>query len=142
MPSWSEGRSGSVAESKSQATDGASLEDIAEQLRRIKVADIVVQTATGLVELASIRLSGDQRDLAQVRLAIDSLRALEPVIREQVSAELAGGLQAAITSLQLAYAEAANAKPEPEAPADAAATAAVEPESGEQIPADTSGSDR
>lgn len=132
-----------MAENEGQAADGASLEDIAEQLSRIKVADIVVQTATGLVELASMRLSEDLRDLAQVRLAIDSLRALEPVIREQVSAELASGLQAAITNLQLAYAEAASPKPEPEAGTDAAAAAApaagAEPGSGEQTAADTPG---
>lgn len=130
-----------MAENEGQAADGASLEDIAEQLRRIKVADIVAQTATGLVELASMRLSEELRDLAQVRLAIDSLRALEPVIREQVSAELASGLQAAITSLQLAYAEAASPKPEPEVGAEAAVEVAAEPGSGEQTAADTSGAD-
>jgi hypothetical protein len=121
-----------VAGNENQAAEGASFEDIAEQLRRITVADIVVQTATGLVSLGSLRLSGDQRDLVQARLAIDTLRALEPVIREQVSAELAGELQATITSLQLGYAEAMSAKPEPEAPTRGEA----EPESGEQAPAD------
>ena len=110
-----------MVEGEGQATDGVGLEDIAEQLRQIKVADIVVQTATGLISLASVRLSAGQRDLAQVRLAIDSLRALEPVIREQVSSELAGELQTAITSLQLAYAAAASEKPEPEAPAGSTA---------------------
>ena len=124
-----------MAGSESQAAEGASVEDIVEQLRRIKVADIVIQTATGLVSLGSMRLSGDGRDLAQARLAIDTLRALEPVIGEQVSAELAGELRAAITSLQLGYAEATSAKPEPEAPAGSAA----EPESGEQTPVDTTG---
>ncbi len=123
-----------MAGSESRAAEGASIEDIAEQLRRITVADIVIQTATGLVSLGSLRLSDDQRDLAQARLAIDTLRALEPVIREQVSAELAGELQATITSLQLGYAEAMSAKPEPEAPT----SAETEPESGEQAPADVS----
>jgi len=123
-----------VAGSEGQAAEGASIEDIAEQLRRIKVGDIVIQTVTGLISLGSLRLSGDQRDLAQARLAIDTLRALEPVIREQVSAELAGELQTAITSLQLGYAEATSAKPEPEA----STSTAAEPESGEQAPADAS----
>ncbi|MGD0273957.1 MAG: DUF1844 domain-containing protein [Gaiellaceae bacterium] len=123
-----------MAGSEGQAAEGASIEDIAEQLRRIKVGDIVIQTVTGLISLGSLRLSGDQRDLAQARLAIDTLRALEPVIREQVSAELAGELQTAITSLQLGYAEATSAKPEPEA----STSTAAEPESGEQAPADAS----
>ena len=64
-----------MAGNENQAAEGASFEDIAEQLRRITVADIVVQTATGLVSLGSLRLSGDQRDLVQARLAIDTLRA-------------------------------------------------------------------
>lgn len=124
-----------MAGSDAQPVEGSEIEDIVEQLRRIKVADLVIQTATGLVSLGSMRLSGDQRDLAQARLAIDTLRVLEPVIGEQVSAELAGELRAAITSLQLGYAEATSAKPEPEVPADSAA----EPDSGEQAQTDTSG---
>jgi hypothetical protein len=121
-----------VAEKESKAA-----EDAGEQLRRIKVADLVVQAATGLVSLGFVRLAGDQRDLAQARLAIDSLRALEPVLREQVSGELGDELQRAIVSMQLAYAEAASPKGETAAPGEsepAAETSPAEPESGEQAP--------
>jgi hypothetical protein len=116
-----------VAEAEKQSEKGPSAEEAAEQLRAIKVADLIVQAASGLVSLGFVRLAGEQRDIAQARLAIDSLRALEPVVREQVSAELAEDLQRAIMSLQLAFAEAVNAKttpdssaaPEPEADSDA-----------------------
>jgi hypothetical protein len=127
-----------VADEERQAAEGASAKqaseeasrEAAEQLKAIKVADLVVQAASGLISLGSVRLARDQRDLAQARLAIDSLRALEPVVREQLSAELADELQRAVAGMQLAFAEAVNEQaspggsvasaPEPEAaPAEA-----------------------
>jgi hypothetical protein len=110
-----------VADEEQQAAEGASAKEAskeaAEQLKAIKVADLLVQAASGLISLGSVRLAGDQRDLAQVRLAIDSLRALEPVVREQLSAELADELQRAVAGMQLAFAEAVNEQASPAASA-------------------------
>jgi len=125
-----------VAEAEKQTPKDVSAEEAAEQLRAIKVADLIVQAASGLVSLGFVRLAGEQRDFAQARLAIDSLRALEPVVREQVSAELAEELQRALTSLQLAFAEAVNEKAAP----DRSAAPEPEAESGESAAADASGS--
>jgi hypothetical protein len=86
--------------------------EVAEQLRKIKVSDLVVQNAVALIQLGFIRISDEQRDLAQARLAIDTLRVLEPIIREQISAEMADELQGAVTNMQLAFADAVNKKPE------------------------------
>ncbi|MGA9761900.1 MAG: DUF1844 domain-containing protein, partial [Gaiellaceae bacterium] len=97
-----------MADEEQQTSEHESAEQAAEQLKAIKVADLVVQAASGLISLGSVRLAGDQRDLAQARLAIDCLRALEPVVREQVSAELADELQRAVAGMQLAFAEAVN----------------------------------
>jgi hypothetical protein len=119
-----------VAEDEAPASGGASEKDPGEQLRKIKVADVVVQAVSGLVSLGFIRLAGDQLDLAQARLAIDSLRALEPVLREQVSSELGDELMRAITSLQLAYAEAASAETAAQPPSDTAAEAESEEQAG------------
>jgi len=131
-----------VADEQQQAAEGASAEEAseeaseeaAEQLKAIRVADLIVQAASGLISLGSVRLAGDQRDLAQARLAIDSLRALEPVVREQLSAELADELQRAVAGMQLAFADAMSETKEPTGPA----ASAPQPESG--APA-TSGSD-
>ena len=102
-----------MAADDQQAREGASVEETAEQLKALKVADLIVQAASGLISLGSVRLAGEQRDLAQARLAIDSLRALEPVVRGQLSAELADELQRAVAGMQLAFAEAVNEKSEP-----------------------------
>jgi hypothetical protein len=49
----------------------------------------------------------EARDLAQARLAIEALRALEPVLREGgVDAEVLRDLEQARANLQLAYAKA------------------------------------
>jgi hypothetical protein len=104
-----------AADEEKQAPTDVSAEELDEQLRKITVSDLVVQNAVGLIQLGSIRISSEQRDLAQARLAIDTLRALEPILREQVSSELADELQGALASMQLAFAAAANEKAEPEA---------------------------
>ena len=126
-----------MAEAEKQAPKDVSADEAAEQLRAIKVADLIVQAASGLVSLGFVRLAGEQRDFAQARLAIDSLRALEPIVREQISAELAEELQRAVTSLQLAFAEAVNEKAAP----DTSATPEPEADSGESAEAGTSDSD-
>ena len=126
-----------MAEAEKQAPKDVSADEAAEQLRAIKVADLVVQAASGLVSLGFARLAGEQRDFAKARLAIDFLRALEPIVREQISAELAEELQRAVTSLQLAFAEAVNEKAAP----DTSATPEPEADSGESAEAGTSDSD-
>ena len=124
-----------MADADKQAPENVSAEEAAEQLRAIKVSDLIVQAASGLVSLGFLRLAGEQRDLAQARLAIDSLRALEPIVRDQVSPELAEELQRAITSLQLAFAEAVNEKAAPDS------SAAPEPEAESGEPAEAGASD-
>jgi hypothetical protein len=116
-----------VADEQKQTSEPGSAEQAAEQLKSIRVADLLVQAASGLISLGSVRLAGDQRDLAQARLAIDSLRALEPVVRGQLSAELADELLNAVSGMQLAFAEAASAQSSAAAPV---AEPAAEPEDG------------
>ena len=59
------------------------------------------------VSIGFHRLSEEARDLPQARLAIESLRALEPVLREDgVDEQLVRDLEQARTNLQLAYAKA------------------------------------
>ncbi|MHB8060072.1 MAG: DUF1844 domain-containing protein [Gaiellaceae bacterium] len=118
-----------------QAPDEVSPEELAEQLLKIKVSDLVVQSAVGLIQLGFIRISGEQRDLDQARLAIDTLRALEPIVREQVSAEMADELQGAVTNMQLAFASAVSEKAEPGSPAE------PEPEADSGEPAEAGSSD-
>lgn len=92
--------------SESQAEPTA--EQLVEELRKIKVRDMLVHTSSMLASLAYGKLAPETRDLDDARLAIDALRALLPVLPEQERNDV----QQVVTNLQLAYADAAAAKPE------------------------------
>jgi hypothetical protein len=81
-----------------------------EQLRHISALDVIVQTAVSLVNLAGRRLgiapgTEGERDLAQVRTAIDATRALLPVLEQHEGAETLGPLRDALAALQMEYAK-------------------------------------
>ena len=87
-----------------------SQEELLEALRQLKVADVLVQSLSTISSLAFHRLSEQDRDLEQARLAIEVLRALQPVLRESLAPELARDFEAVTTNLQLAFAEAVGPK--------------------------------
>jgi hypothetical protein len=82
-------------------------EELLAALDRVGVADVLVQALATSVSIGFRRVSAEARDLAQARLAIESLRALEPVLRDGgVDESLVRDLEQARTNLQLAYAAA------------------------------------
>jgi len=82
-------------------------EELREALDRVGVADVLLQALTATASLGFRRVSPEARDLAQARLAIEALRALEPVLREGgVDEALVRDLEQARMNLQLAYAKA------------------------------------
>jgi hypothetical protein len=81
-----------------------------EQLKHVSVLDILVQTAVSLVNLAGRRLGlgpdGDaERDLDEVRSAIDAVRALVPVLEKSDIGPTMKPLRDALSSLQFEYAK-------------------------------------
>ena len=90
-----------------------------EELRRITVEDVLLQTVVSLVNLGGQRLGAtpdteDMRDLDQVRIAIEGVRGLLPVLEER-DAEKVRPVRDALSQLQMAYArlagEAGTAQP-------------------------------
>ena len=82
-------------------------EELREALDKVGVADILLNALSAVASIGFRRVSSEGRDLAQVRLAIESLRALEPVLREGgVDDAIVRDLEQARTNLQLAYAKA------------------------------------
>lgn len=81
-------------------------EQLLAALKELKVSDLLVQSLSTLASLGFHRLTGDGRDLEQARLAIESLRALVPVLRGHVPDELVRDLENVTAQLQLAYANA------------------------------------
>jgi hypothetical protein len=82
-------------------------EELREALDRVAIADILVQTLTAAVSLGFRKVSKEARDLPQARLAIEALRALEPILREGgVEEAVVRDLEQARMNLQLAYSKA------------------------------------
>ena len=65
-----------------------------------------MQTLSTVSSLAYHRLSEEHRDLDQVRLAIEALRALLPVLSGSLPPELLRDFEQVTANLQLAYARA------------------------------------
>ena len=88
--------------------------DLEEQLKQLKVSDVLVQTVFTLSSLGFRRLGEEDRDLEQAKLAIDALRVLVPVMEGTVPAEVIRDFNQMVANIQLSYAKAAaEAKPEP-----------------------------
>jgi hypothetical protein len=81
-------------------------ERLLEVLSQLKVSDVLVQTISTVSSLAYHRLSEEHRDLEQVRLAIEALRALLPVVSGSLPPELVRDLEQVTANLQVAYAGA------------------------------------
>src|SRR5205085_555650 len=63
------------------------IEELQAELRRLKVSDLLLQTLYTISSLGYHRLSGEDQDLEQARLAIEALRALLPVLEGAVPEE-------------------------------------------------------
>jgi hypothetical protein len=88
------------------AADAVSEQELLDALSRLQVSDLLVQTLSTVSSLAYHRLAAEHRDLEQVRLAIEALRALVPVLAGAVPAELTRDFEQVTANLQLAYAAA------------------------------------
>jgi len=91
-------------------SDDELLKQLEEDLKTIKVSDVLVQTLYTVSSLGYRRLSEEDRDLDQARLAIEALRALLPVLEGAAGEELVRDFKQVTANLQLAYADAAKAE--------------------------------
>lgn len=96
-----------MAEEPSQPTEEELLEKLEEELRKLTVADILLQTALTLSSLGYRKLGQEDRDLPQARAAIEGLKAIVPVLEASVPEQTAKDLHQVVANLQLAYASAA-----------------------------------
>jgi hypothetical protein len=87
------------------------------ELKRLRVEDVLVQTVVSLLNLGG-RKAGlvagaeDERDLDQLRQAVDASRALLPLVEPVLGPE-AGQLRDALSQLQMVYARESGTPPPP-----------------------------
>jgi hypothetical protein len=77
------------------------------QVKRLQVDHVVLETVVTLANLGMRRTglapgTEDERDPGQVRMAIDSIRALMPMV-EQAAPEQVSAIRDAVSQLQLAF---------------------------------------
>jgi hypothetical protein len=108
------------------------------ELSRITSADMVLQATVSLLNIGARRLGlvgggdpanpqqGAERDLEQVRDAIDAVRGLMPVIERRAPQE-ARPLRDALSQLQMAYAREAGPAPAAQAAPQSAPTTPAQP---------------
>lgn len=85
---------------------------LVDQLKELRVEGVVIQTlvnvsAIGYRCLGLTEESKEDRDLEQTRLAIETMRAVTPVLEQVVPADLVRDFNQSVANLQLAYAKAA-----------------------------------
>jgi hypothetical protein len=92
-----------------QPSDEELLQQVEDELRKLKVSDLLVQTLYTVSSLGYRKLSPEDRDLDQAKLAIEALRALLPVLDGAVADDVIRDFRQVTTNLQLAFADAAKA---------------------------------
>jgi hypothetical protein len=80
-----------------------SAEQLVAELQKARVDELLVHTCSLIASLGFGKLAPETRDLEQARLAIEALKALQPL----VPAEAGRDVQSMIAGLQLSYADAA-----------------------------------
>jgi hypothetical protein len=101
-------------------------EAAAEFMRTMPVQDVVVSLVQTVFDVGYRRTGllggrGDERDLDQTKLAIETVRALVPVLEQVLDEQSLTSLRSALSELQLAYADAVAGPPTPAAETPGAA---------------------
>ena len=112
------------------------------ELKRLRVEHVLLDNVAALANLGMRRTglapgTEGERDPAQVRLAIESIRALLPVL-EQAAPSQVSAIRDAVSQLQLAYVRIGGQPPAPGAPESGAAEGGAEagaPPGGTEPPA-------
>jgi hypothetical protein len=116
-----------------------------EELKRITVKNILVQTVVTLVNLGGQRLGAseatrDVRDLGQTRMAIEAVRSLLPLLEaNDDDAEQMKPVRDALAQLQIAYAREVGAVQQAPAEGEEAPKPPSKPSGGLWVPPGSSG---
>ena len=88
------------------AEDEAELmKQVEEELKKLRVSDLLVQMLYTVSSLGYRRLSAEDRDLEQAKLAIETLTAVLPVLEGSVPDDVLRDFKQVTANLQLAFAE-------------------------------------
>lgn len=95
-----------MSEEQREPTEEEMRAALEEQMRRITVKDVLLQTVVTLINLSARKLGmaeGEEKDLEQAKLGIEGARALLPLLPDQDLAPV----RDALSQIQMAYAQEA-----------------------------------
>jgi hypothetical protein len=110
---------------QAQPTEEEMRQRIEEQLRKVRVQDLLLESVVSLLNLAARRIAKeDERDLEQGRIGIEAVRAVVDLLDPEPAAQV----RSALAEVQMLYAKQAGGEGEP------GPEGGSEPETGGQEP--------
>ncbi len=107
----------------------AEREMLEQQMREVRVEDLLTQTVASVLNLSARRIvKEDEVDLDQARIGIDAVRAIVPLLPPEVGE----AVREPLSQVQMLYAQRSGAAPEGDG--GTATQAATPPASGGQAP--------
>jgi pyruvate/2-oxoglutarate dehydrogenase complex dihydrolipoamide acyltransferase (E2) component len=104
----------------------AEREMLEQQMREVRVEDLLTQTVASVLNLSARRIvKEDEVDLEQARIGIEAVRAIVPLL----PAEVGEAVREPLSQVQMLYVQKRDESTGPEA----------QPEAGEQAPPETGG---
>jgi hypothetical protein len=85
-----------------QPTEEEVRAQLEEEIRKVRVEDVILQSAVSILNLSARRIAkDDERDLEQAKAGIDAARVLADLVPEEARTQL----RQAVSELQLLYAK-------------------------------------
>jgi hypothetical protein len=105
------------ASAEPQPTQEELREQIEDQLRRVRVQDLLLESVVSVINLSARRIAKeDERDLEQARVGIEAVRAIVGLLDDEPAKQVRG----ALSEVQMLYAKHAGGGPaEPESQGEA-----------------------
>jgi hypothetical protein len=93
---------GEPQQSEGQPTEEEMRAQLEEEIRNVRVEDVVLQSVVSILNLSARRIAkDDERDLQQAKIGIDAGRALVDLVKPDAQPQL----RQAISELQVLYAK-------------------------------------
>lgn len=113
------------------ATEEELRQRLEEELRKLRVEDVLLQSVVSLINLSGRRIAKeDERDLDQARVGIEAVRAVVDLLDPDPAKQV----RSALSELQMLYAKHAGAQPEAAAGEQAGEGPGPEPGAAEGEP--------
>jgi len=99
-----------AGEGQGQPSEEELQRQLEEQLRKVRVQDLLLESVAGIVNLTARRIAKeDERDLEQARIGIEAVRAVLELLDEGPRAQV----REALSQIQVLFAQHARAGAEP-----------------------------